>query len=166
MQIWKNDGFDEAYREKMERIAKSGSAFTDILGGHAAAPQQPGPKRNPTRSISSHIAFGSVHNMLVQANDAPGPGGASHSYEIVLPDGTPFPIEFQYGAIAEAGGVNGVTIEALLAICIDRLQGFQSGQYPCRENALALTKIEEAMLWLHKRTHDRMNRGAEGTSAG
>lgn len=55
--------------------------------------------------------------------------------------------------------------EALLAIVEDRLQGFQSGQYACRENALALTKLQEAMMWLQKRTRDRMARGVEGSNA-
>lgn len=66
-------------------------------------------------------------------------------------------------AIAEAG-VNGISNEALLAIVEDRLLGFQSGEYACRENAVALTKIQEAMMWLQKRTRDRAARGVEGTS--
>ena len=46
---------------------------------------------------------------------------------------------------------------------IDRLRGFQAGPFGCRENALALTKLEEAMHWLHHRTRGRMARGVEGT---
>jgi hypothetical protein len=69
---------------------------------------------------------------------------------------------FQEGPIALAG-VNGISNEALLAIVEDRLAGFQSGEYACRENALALTKIQEAMMWLQKRTRDRAARGVEGT---
>jgi len=52
--------------------------------------------------------------------------------------------------------VNGISNEALLAIVEDRLKGFQSGQYACRENALALTKLQEAMMWLHSRTRERI----------
>lgn len=51
-----------------------------------------------------------------------------------------------------------------MAVVIDRLQGFQSGQYACRDNAIALTKLEEALMWLNKRTNDRIARGVEGTS--
>jgi hypothetical protein len=69
---------------------------------------------------------------------------------------------FQNGPIKEVG-CNGLTHESLLAIIIDRLQGFQSGQYACRENAIALTKIQEAQMWLQKRTRDRLARGVEGT---
>jgi hypothetical protein len=71
-------------------------------------------------------------------------------------------VRFQDGPIQETG-VNGISNEALLAIVEDRLAGFQSGQYACRENAIALTKIQEAMMWLHKRTRDRAARGVEGT---
>jgi hypothetical protein len=72
-------------------------------------------------------------------------------------------IDFQNGPIKESG-VNGLMNEDLIAIVIDRMQGFQSGQYKCRENAVALTKLEEALMWLRKRTQDREDRGVEGTS--
>jgi len=77
---------------------------------------------------------------------------------IVVPLGK---ISFQNGPIQE-NGTNGIQNEDLIAICIDRLQGFQSGKFACRENANALTKLEEAMMWLRKRTADREARGVEG----
>ena len=70
-------------------------------------------------------------------------------------------IQFQSGPIKEAG-VNGVNIEDLIVICIDQLQQFQDGDFSCRENAIAITKLEEAALWLTKRTLDRIERGVEG----
>ena len=70
---------------------------------------------------------------------------------------------FQKGAIKE-NGVNGVQNEDLIAICIDRLQAFQKGPFSCRENAVALTKLEEALMWLEKRTNDRKARNVEGTT--
>lgn len=73
-------------------------------------------------------------------------------------------VKFQNGPIKESG-VNGCHHEDLLAMVIHRLQQFQSGKYSCRENALAITKIEEAMFWLNSRTSDRARRGVEGTSA-
>lgn len=42
---------------------------------------------------------------------------------------------------------NGITNEALIAVVIDRLERFQEGPYKCRENALTITKLEEALLW-------------------
>lgn len=95
-------------------------------------------------------------------------GNASHRYvmEFHAGDGVyeQQPVRFQDGPIKEVG-VNGVTNEALIAIVIDRMRGFQSGQYACRENALALTAFEEGLMWLQKRTRDREMRGVEGTHA-
>lgn len=78
---------------------------------------------------------------------------------------TPYAVQritFQNGPIKEAG-INGNTQEALLAILIDRLEGFQSGQYACHDNQMALDHLQGARLWLHKRTVDRAARGVEGT---
>ncbi|MEI6100830.1 MAG: ABC transporter ATPase [Eubacteriales bacterium] len=72
-------------------------------------------------------------------------------------------IDFQEGPIKE-NGVNGVANEDLIAMVIARLQGFQNSEYACRENAVAVTKLEEALMWLRKRTLDREARQVEGTS--
>lgn len=105
--------------------------------------------------------------ITINVVDEPGAGGASHEYDVVVANdgktGFTTRISFQKGPIAE-NGVNGLTQEVLLAIVIDRLQSFQRGKYACRENALALTKLEEAQHWLMHRTRDRMSRGVEGTS--
>lgn len=119
------------------------------------------------RSIHSHKVNPANDRLDIQVHDEPGAGGACHDYTICVPDGPHVGlcgIRFQNGPIAEAG-VNGVTHEALLAILIDRLQCFQAGPYACRENALALTKLQEAQMWLLERTRGRMARGVEGTHA-
>ena len=72
-------------------------------------------------------------------------------------------IHFQEGPIKEYG-VNGVCNEDLIAVVICRLDHFQESEYSCRENAQAITKLEEALLWLRKRTMGREQRGVEGTS--
>ncbi len=69
---------------------------------------------------------------------------------------------FQNGPVKEAG-YNGNSQEVLLAILIDRLEGFQSGQYACHDNQMALDHVQSARLWLHKRTMDRVARNVEGT---
>lgn len=71
-------------------------------------------------------------------------------------------INFQEGPIKECG-VNGVCNEDLIAMVIIRLEHFQESEFACRDNAIAITKLEEAMLWLRKRTIGRENRGVEGT---
>lgn len=100
--------------------------------------------------------------------DEPGPGGACHDYNLTLERSKGAyedfcDIRFQKGPVKEAG-INGVSDEALLAITIDRLRSFQAGPLSCRENAVALTHLETALLWLQKRTRDRMARGVEGTN--
>lgn len=71
-------------------------------------------------------------------------------------------VDFQEGPIKECG-VNGVCNEDLIAMVICRLDHFQKSEFACRENACAITKLEEALLWLRKRTMGRENRGVEGT---
>lgn len=72
-------------------------------------------------------------------------------------------IKFQQGPIKEHG-INGCHNEDLIAIVIDRLQGFQESSFACKENDMAITKLEEALLWLNKRTQNRRAKGIEGTS--
>lgn len=127
------------------------------------------------RELTDHRVNPANDKLKITVTDEPGAGGANHRYEISGFDYSTNPAEkddftteplvvlFQNGPIAEAG-VNGVTQEALLAICIDRLRSFQAGPYACRENALALTKMEEARMWLLERTRRRMARGVEGTN--
>ena len=133
-------------------------------------------------TITEHVVNPANDRLTITVEDEPGQGNACHLYMIRGFDTTTNPsdpftlrhggpahhatILFQNGPIAEGGvGVNGVTHEALLAILAHRLRGFQAGPYACRENALALTKIEEAQHWLQHRTRARMARGVEGTHA-
>lgn len=71
-------------------------------------------------------------------------------------------IHFQQGPIKECG-INGVANEDLLLMVITRLQAFQQGPFACRDNAVAITKLEEAVMWLRKRTLEREQRNVEGT---
>ena len=71
-------------------------------------------------------------------------------------------IHFQEGPIKECG-VNGVCNEDLIAMVICRLEHFNKSEFSCRENAMAITKLEESLLWLRKRTMGREARGIEGT---
>lgn len=103
----------------------------------------------------------------VFAADAPGPGNACHEYIVTLHDPvgpktvqTLAQVRFQKGPLQE-NAFNGCSNESILALVVDRLKGFQSGPYACRENALALTKIQEAIMWLHQRTKDRAARSVE-----
>ena len=118
------------------------------------------------RELTSHKVNGLNEVLRILVLDEPGPGGANHDYAIgpTVGNACGVKIQFQNGPLQDTGNVpNGLSIESLLAVCEDRLIGFQGGQFACRENAIALTKLQEAMMWLQKRTRDRMARGVEGT---
>lgn len=59
---------------------------------------------------------------------------------------------------------DGTTNEEVLEALIDRMN-FLQGKFPCRENAIVITNLETALLWLEKRTNDRLKRGVEGKHA-
>jgi hypothetical protein len=129
------------------------------------------------RKITSHVVNPANDKLEITVLDEPGSGWACHNYLIHGYDPTTNPdnedeseganlgatwLLFQNGPIEEVG-VNGITPEALLAVLIDLLQGFQAGPYACRETALALTHLQDAHHWLAHRTRARMARGVEGT---
>jgi hypothetical protein len=101
-----------------------------------------------TTVYGTDYAFNAFHKFLVYPNE----GGAAFAE-----------INFQRGPIKECG-VNGVSNEDLILMVLTRLQQFQNSPYQCRENALAITKLEEAVMWLRKRTLDREARNVEGTN--
>lgn len=55
---------------------------------------------------------------------------------------------------------DGTTNEEVLKVLIDRMNYLQS-KFPCRENAIVITKLEESLMWLNKRTADRLARNVE-----
>ena len=130
------------------------------------------------RQLTAHKTNQANDAIDIEVLDQPGDGGAPHLYRLsgfntatnrsdpfVERHGGPATystVLFQNGPIPDQG-VNGVTHEALLAILIDRLEHFQRGPFACRENALALTKLQEALHWLDHRTRGRLARGVEGT---
>jgi hypothetical protein len=58
---------------------------------------------------------------------------------------------------------NGTTNEEVLRVLIDRMNYLQA-KMPCRENAIVITKLEECLMWLEKRTGARKARNVEGTN--
>lgn len=69
-------------------------------------------------------------------------------------------IKWQEGNVPE-NGVNGATIEEVIEVARERIVELNA-KFPCRENSLAITKLEEATHWLEARTKDRIKRGVEG----
>lgn len=99
-----------------------------------------------------------------------GPGGEPKRYRITWRPNPPddedlipvtIELRFQNGTLLENGS-NGLTNEALLEIVADRLEWFQKGPYPCKQNEHALARVREALAWLDERTRDRVRRQVEG----
>ena len=111
------------------------------------------------------VLIGNDRFTQVFSLDEKGNGNANHKYSVSStnePSTVFATVNFQDGAILESG-INGCHNEDLIAIVIHRLQGFQDGKFKCRENAIAITKLEEALQWLNYRTTSRQKRGVEGT---
>jgi hypothetical protein len=126
------------------------------------------------RPLTDHKIEGIDNQININVLDEPGAGGACHEYlisatvllrEIEL--GTKeiklCQISFQNGPVLEAG-INGLTQEALITVCIDRLRCFQEGDFACDDNQDALSHLEAALTCLQKRTRTRLERGVEGRS--
>ena len=79
---------------------------------------------------------------------------------ITLPEDWGY-IRFQDGAVKEAGR-NGAFIEDIIQILVDRLEYYNTTEFRCRENSLAITHLEEALHWLWSRTKARQEQGVEG----
>lgn len=101
----------------------------------------------------------------VYYGDVEGPGNGRHLYIIRHAETGALlgEIRFQNGPRTEANSISGVLDEDLLEIVRHRLQSFQKGEFATRENACALTHIEEALMWMNKRKEDRKERGVLGT---
>jgi len=68
--------------------------------------------------------------------------------------------KIQAGPIKEFG-VNGCQVDTMIEASKIILEGLNTS-FPCRENALAITKLDEALMWLKRRKEDREKRGVEG----
>lgn len=102
-----------------------------------------------------------IKNCIYQnINDDDGnPGGGTFT-------GTGIKIEWQNGPLgrgAERKEPNGAFVETVINAAKQRIEYYQESKFNCRENAMAITKLDEALLWLNKRTLDRENRQVEGT---
>ncbi len=69
-------------------------------------------------------------------------------------------IDLQSAPISEVG-IDGMQIEDIILVIAEIIKSFNS-KFPCRENSIVITKLEEAHLWCLKRKMDRETRGVEG----
>ena len=101
------------------------------------------------------------YNALEKLHNELNRGAPGDEVSLNIADKEVLKIKFQTGGTATTER-NGVFIEDLLIVAYSKLADYNRG-LPCRENSLALTKIEEAIMWLANRKVERESRGVYGT---
>jgi len=116
------------------------------------------------RELDQHHDGHGLNELLkVIADDLdPMAGAASHRYTVTIGGEMVADIQFQQGPRESPASKPGCTEAVLLAILADRMRCFNAGPYGCRENALVLTKVEEALHWTRHRADERAKRGVLG----
>lgn len=66
----------------------------------------------------------------------------------------------QNGPVNE-NGMNGCQIDTVIETAKIIIEGLNK-KFPCRENSMAITKLDESLMWLNKRKIDRQKRQVEG----
>jgi len=68
--------------------------------------------------------------------------------------------KIQNGPVKEVG-VNGCQVDTIIETAKIMIEGLNK-KFPCRDNSMVITKLDEALFWLINRKKDRENRGVEG----
>jgi len=94
--------------------------------------------------------------------------GTGHKYELQsFENGKPQVLQFIEKAHIADGSIelrtvnDGTTNEEVLKMLIDRATKLNQ-KFASREGSLAITKMEEALMWFNKRTENRIVRNVEG----
>ena len=85
-----------------------------------------------------------------------------HNFVYVRHDVNSISFTIQNGPVKE-NGVNGCQVDAIVEAAKMIIEGLNA-KFPCRENSMAITKLDECLMWLDKRTKDRIARQVEGES--
>ncbi len=94
----------------------------------------------------------------------------SHTYGLPMykvgPEGLEFVEDFwihlckgEKGSPAQTG----ILSQDMIRLVLSYLTDVNVGDMRTRETSLAITKLEEALMWLNKRTQDRISRGVLNT---
>lgn len=136
----------------------------------------------PTPITHHHDGHGLNESIAIGCDERdPDNGGASHVYTLLMPateeyikayrrggGGTHHPghyvgrLTFQHGPRDEPGSTRGITDAALLAIVLDRYEGFQAGPYACDDNAAVIAHLKAALSRMKHRAAERAHRGVLG----
>lgn len=57
----------------------------------------------------------------------------------------------------------GVFSETLIQVVKEYLESVNVGELATRETSMVITKLDEALMWINKRSEDRRLRGVQGT---
>jgi len=85
-----------------------------------------------------------------------------NSFIYVRHDKNSVSFTIQNGPVKE-NGANGCQVVDMIAVAKHMIEELNK-KFPCRENAMTITKLDEALMWQEKRTKDRQKRGVEGQS--
>ena len=85
-----------------------------------------------------------------------------NSFIYVRHDKNSLSFTLQNGPIREAGK-NGCQVTDVIAVAKHIIEELNK-KFPCVENAMTITYLEEALIWQKKRTEDREARKVEGLS--
>jgi len=85
-----------------------------------------------------------------------------HNFIYIRHDVGSISFTIQSGPVGEVG-VNGCQIDEMIQVAKTMLEGLNK-DLPCRENSVAITKLDEALMWLKKRKANRLARRVEGTN--
>lgn len=171
-------GVDEQCDNLDDRIArmytdeKLRSTTIDLVEVNLGIPKlnvEVDPTKKPTdpRHVVLHNVPGVAPTLSIHALHRPGDVDDNHRYDITGFNTSTNPAEYDgsahlaYSLIFQNGnpnevGINGITMESLLAVAGDRLMRLQTGQFACTDNQEALVHIALALGALKRRTEKRI----------
>jgi hypothetical protein len=111
-------------------------------------------------------AVGVAPGRVQQLKNRPIPFAAgawgSHRWVTVSEDGSEVTFKMQKGGPCPVVGENGTYVDDIILFARELLQEY-SVAYPSRETSLAITKLDEALMWNFKRAANRHFAGLHGT---
>jgi len=70
-------------------------------------------------------------------------------------------ISFKMMTKPASEGGKGCQLTDLIEVALHQIK-YLNAKFPCRENTITITKLEEALMWQKARTENRVTRGVEG----
>lgn len=124
-----------------------------------------------SRTLTTHHDGLGLNDLVIIHCDErdPDAGNASHQYGFWM-DLEPRPqlvgqLQFQHGPRSAGTSIPGLLDPAVLAVLIDRYEGFQTSQYACPENDEVLGHLRAALGAMTARANRRAHAGTLGTTA-